>query len=81
MFQRKIEKGNCTQSFEVVRKRFKDIVLSLDLDFDIDSVLDEVKAGIDQSVTKDYAASRGEYLNALILAKNWDLNLSTLKTS
>ena len=68
-FNEKLEKGNCTQSFEVVRKRFKDIVRALDLDFDIDSVLDEVKAGIDKSVTKDYAASRGEYLNALILAK------------
>ena len=68
-FNEKTEKGNCTQSFEVVRKRFKDIVTALDLDFDIDSVLDEVKAGIDNSVSSDYAASRGEYLNALILAK------------
>ncbi len=68
-FNEKLEKGNCTQSFEVVRKRFKDIVDSLGLDFDIDSVLDEVKAGIDRSLTKDYAASRGEYLSAIILAK------------
>ena len=68
-FNEKLEKGNCTQSFEVVRKRFKDIVRALDLDFDIDSVLDEVKAGIDKSVTKDYAASRGEYLNGKIVAK------------
>ncbi len=68
-FNEKLEKGNCTQSFEVVRKRFKDIVESLELDFDIDSVLDEVKAGIDRSLTKDYAASRGEYLSAIILAK------------
>lgn len=68
-FNEKTEKGNCTQSFEVIRKRFKDIVRALDLDFDIDAVLDEVKAGIDRSVTCDYAASRGEYLSALILAK------------
>ena len=68
-FNEKQEKGNCTQSFEVIRKRFKDIVCALGIDFDIDPVLDEVKAGIDKSTTSDYAASRGEYLNALILAK------------
>lgn len=53
----------------MIRKRFKDIVCALGIDFDIDPVLDEVKAGIDKSTTSDYAASRGEYLNALILAK------------
>ncbi len=68
-YNEKLEKGNCTQSFEVIRKRFKDIASALEVDFDLDSVLDEVKAGIDKSTSKDYAASRGEYLNALILAK------------
>ena len=42
-FNEKKEKGNCTQSFEVIRKRFKDIVCALGIDFDIDPVLDEVK--------------------------------------
>lgn len=53
----------------MVRKRFEDIVFELGIDLDIDSVLDKVKAGIDASKTADYAASRGEYLSAIVLAK------------
>ena len=68
-FSERMEKGNCDETFKVVRKRFEDIVFELGIDLDIDSVLDKVKAGIDASKTADYAASRGEYLSAIVLAK------------
>ena len=64
-----VEKGNCDETFKVVRKRFEDIVERLGVAVAIDDVLDKVKAGIESSKTADYAASRGEYLSALVLAK------------
>lgn len=60
--------GNCDTSFRVIDRRFREIVTELAVDLDIDSELREIKEGIEQSTTPDYAASRGEYLSAKILA-------------
>ena len=60
--------GNCDTSFRVIDRRFREIVTELAVDLDIDSELKEIKEGIEQSTTPDYAASRGEYLSAKILA-------------
>lgn len=60
--------GNCNESFKVVEKRFREIVEDLSVDIDIDSELKVIKEGIEKSTTSDYAASRGEYLSAKILA-------------
>ncbi len=62
------EKGNCDETFAVIRKRFNDIVKELGVDMDVDAELDAVKAGIETSKTADYPASRGEYLSAKVLA-------------
>lgn len=64
-----LQKGNCKQAFLPVRERFKEIVNDLKLDLDIDSVLDETEKGINEnSETADFAASRGEYLSARVMA-------------
>lgn len=68
-YEERMEKGNCDKTFAVVRKRFEDIASGLEIDVDINGVLDAVKAGIDRYASKDYTASRGEYLCALLLAK------------
>ena len=60
--------GNCDNSFKTIEKRFREIVFELGVDVDIDSELKAVKEGIEKSTTPDYAASRGEYLSAKILA-------------
>lgn len=62
------EKGNCNESFDIIRKRFADIESGLSISIGIDKILDEVKEGIESSTTADYAASRGEYLSARVLA-------------
>lgn len=62
------EKGSCDESFEVVKKRFREIKAGLEIDLDIESLLDTVKKNIESSETPDYAASRGEYLSARVLA-------------
>ena len=54
--------------FKHVEDRYKQIVEELGLNFDIQKYLNIVKEDIEAGASKDYAASRGEYLNGLILA-------------
>lgn len=55
--------------FSVIKTRFLGLVTELNVDLDIASYLDEIKNNIAQGASADYTASRGEYLNGLILAK------------
>jgi len=59
--------------FALIAERFRSIVADLELKLAIDEHLQEVKAGIAEHAKAgypaDYAASRGEYLNGLILAE------------
>lgn len=64
--------GSCKNNFEKIRVRFTDIVKELNLKIEIDKYLDIVEEGINNSVNADYAASRGEYLTALIIAEVLD---------
>lgn len=54
--------------FNLISERYTSIVRDLDLNMDIQKHLDIVKKDIENGASKDYAASRGEYLNGLILA-------------
>ena len=49
--------------------RYNGIIADLGLDFDISGELNYVKNAMLHASGRDYAASRGEYLNSLILAK------------
>ncbi len=61
--------GNCDESFEVILSRFNDIIEGLDIDLDLSEDFATIKQGIENSTTADFAASRGEYLSAKVLAK------------
>ena len=54
--------------FRPLRKRFEDIVRDLNLDLDIAVYLDEVRARIIRGASADYTASRGEYLNGIVMS-------------
>ena len=56
--------------FGLIAQRYRQIVAELELALDIEAPLAEVEANIaaDGHAGPDYAASRGEYLNGLILA-------------
>ncbi len=56
-------------SFDKVKARFADIINDLGVDFDIDSEIELVKKDSKNNLTRDYFASRGEFLNSKILAK------------
>lgn len=61
--------GDIKAAFAPVRARFVSLVKELELDFDINSVLDETEKAIVAEKSEDFTASRGEYLNARIVAK------------
>ena len=64
-----VEKGDCKQSFAVVRKRFTDIADGLGLNFDLASVLDRTEKEIVEKKDVEFTASRGEYLAAIVTAE------------
>ena len=55
-------------TFHSIAGRYRAIVRDLALPIDIEADLAVVREGIARSTTPDYAASRGEYLNAKIVA-------------
>ena len=59
---------NIDEYYEQVKARYNGIIAELELDFDINGELEYVKNAM-QAAGRDYAASRGEYLNSLILSK------------
>lgn len=58
--------------YDIIKKRYIDICSNLDLNLDISSILDDIKEKIEKGASKDYTASRGEYLNAIILSHYLD---------
>ena len=61
--------GTCKNGFAPVRARFISIVKELNIDFDIISVLDQTERRIDEERSKEFTASRGEYLCARVVAE------------
>ena len=68
-FEEKQTTGSCHMYFSKVRERFTEIVEQFNLKIDINKYLDEIEENIDRSTTCDYAASRGEYLSALVMSE------------
>ncbi len=66
----KIRKGeNIDELFAEICQRYNDIIEGLGLDFNISGALEYVKNAMLHHSGRDFAASRGEYLNGLIMAK------------
>ncbi|MDE5654719.1 MAG: aspartate kinase [Clostridia bacterium] len=61
--------GECKDTFDKIRERFKGIVDDLAIDLDIDSYLDKVEEEMYKYDSAEFCASRGEYLSAVIMAK------------
>lgn len=70
------EKLAFDEVFTLIAERYRQIARDLKLSLDIDALLEEVREGIattsPQTGQPDYAASRGEYLNAHIIAEALD---------
>lgn len=64
--------GDFRAVFQHVRERFISIRDELELQIDIGAYLDEIEQDIANGATVEYCASRGEYLNGLLLADYLD---------
>ncbi|MBR4023959.1 MAG: aspartate kinase, partial [Firmicutes bacterium] len=56
------------QLFQVVCDRYTAVHANLGLEVDMQSAYDEIKEKLRDNPSADYIASRGEYLNALLIA-------------
>ena len=64
-----LEDGDITEVFEEVKERYNSIISDLGIDIDLTEYFEKIKASLLHSSGRDYVASRGEYLNAMIFAK------------
>ena len=54
---------------EKIKKRYTDIIDGLELNLNLDHEFDRIEENFIAKIGKDYAASRGEYLNGLVMAE------------
>ena len=70
-----VEKGeDCAETFAKITERYAGIARELGLTLDVMALLQDTRAAIERVRTPDFAASRGEYLNGVLLANylGWD---------
>jgi aspartate kinase len=63
------EKKDIGEAFAKIEARYNEIIRDLGLDFSLDEEFSNIRMSIQHYAGKDYVASRGEYLNSMILAK------------
>lgn len=69
------EKNICFDKvFYIIKKRFVNLVKELHIKLDIEKELNLIEEKIKNGASADYTASRGEYLNGLILANFLDVD-------
>lgn len=73
MLYRCYELAKCGKSFDeefsLIKNRYNDIIAALGLSLSLEEDFADIKSALRAKVGKDYAASRGEYLNGKILAE------------
>lgn len=62
------KKQNIDEAFKKIENRYNNIISDLGLDFSLQAEFDKIKMAILHHAGEDYVASRGEYLNSMILA-------------
>ncbi len=58
-----------TNVFEQIKQRYTDIIEDLGIELDLTPAFEKIRQSLLHNTGRDYIASRGEYLNAMILAK------------
>lgn len=66
------DERDITELFDAIKDRYDTIIKDLGIDLDLTEVYDKIKHSFIHNSGRDYIASRGEYLNAMILAKYLD---------
>lgn len=68
-YEKAAKGGNIDKEFELIKKRYNSIINDLSLDMSLEKDFEIIKSSFKSKSGRDYAASRGEYLNGKILAK------------
>ena len=55
--------------FEEIKERYTSIIDDLGIEIDLTEAFEKIRSALIHSSGRDYVASRGEYLNSMILAK------------
>ncbi|MBP3338481.1 MAG: aspartate kinase [Lachnospiraceae bacterium] len=58
-----------TDSLHKIKERYNEIIKGLDLDLSLDDEFETIREQFEAKAGSDYAASRGEYLNGIIMAE------------
>lgn len=66
------DERDITEIFDAIKARYDAIIAGLGIDLDLSEVYEKIKHSFLHNSGRDYVASRGEYLNAMILAKYLD---------
>jgi len=57
-----------TELLGKIKARYEEIIRGLELDLSLDDEFDTIRENFDNKAGSDYAASRGEYLNGIVMA-------------
>ncbi|MFA6947542.1 MAG: aspartate kinase [Eubacteriales bacterium] len=60
---------NIEELFDKIASRYRGIIAGLSMDYSLEEEFSHIKRAFIHKAGRDYAASRGEYLNGLIMAK------------
>ncbi|MGN1121091.1 MAG: aspartate kinase, partial [Eubacteriales bacterium] len=67
-YEETIRSGEISPLFEKIMERYNSIIEGLGLSLSLEKEYDTIRRSFLARVGKDYAASRGEYLNGIIMA-------------
>ena len=73
------DEQDITEVFNEIKSRYNDIIDELKIDLDLTEVFEKIRLSVLHASGRDYVASRGEYVNAMILAKYLDFNFLDAK--
>ena len=63
-----VKEKKFTDLLDKIKERYQEIIDGLGLDFSLDDDFDTIRINFSKKIGRDYAASRGEYLNGKIMA-------------
>ncbi|SFB34534.1 aspartate kinase [Acetitomaculum ruminis DSM 5522] len=67
-YEKAVSDTDFEENLKRARERFEDIIRDLELEFNLDKEFDKLRNHLTNCPDKEYMASRGEYLNSMILA-------------
>ena len=78
-YQLAFDEADISEVFEEIENRYNDIIHDLGIDLDLTEVFNKIRMSLLHNSGRDYIASRGEYINAMILAKYLDFHIIDAK--